>query len=112
MQGNMVGYFSSIQPFLTCGTEDANFQVNYLQQVFKELDARTYALWHEQIDAMPQTLASTHPRDSAALLFAGSWFLSTGQQEKSMQYFRPQYSAQKFHTGQCHMNSNFLSFHY
>ena len=88
MQGNMVGYFSSIQPFLTCGTEDASFQVNYLQQVFKELDARTYALWHEQIDAMPQTLASTHPRDSAALLFAGSWFLSTGQQEKSMQYFR------------------------
>ena len=88
MQGNMVGYFSSIQPFLTCATEDANFQVNYLQQVFKELDARTYALWHEQIDAMPQTLVRTHPRDSAALLFAGSWFLSIGLEEKSMEYFR------------------------
>lgn len=88
MQGNWAGYFSSIQPFLTCETEDAGFAVNYLSQVFKELDARTYALWHEKIDAMPQTLASTHPRDSAALLFAGSWFLSTGQNGKSMEYFR------------------------
>ena len=88
MQGNWVGYFSSIQPFLTCETEDAGFAVNYLSQVFKELDARTYALWHEKIDEMPQTLASTHPRDSAALLFAGSWFLSTGQEQKSMEYFR------------------------
>lgn len=86
--GNNVGYFSSIEKFTRLDNIPAAPKSNYLGKYLELVDGPTYRVWHQQIDAIVDACAQTHPKDSSALVLAGRWFYSTGQKDKGMGYFR------------------------
>ncbi|MBO4605844.1 MAG: tetratricopeptide repeat protein [Bacteroidales bacterium] len=85
--GNYPAYFATVEELVRSGGLHAETKTSYLDRVVDRLDGPTYRVWHNQLDAIMDALAETHPTDSCSLVCAGRWFYSTDQKEKGIAYF-------------------------
>ena len=87
-EGNLLGYFTTVETLVRANGLTADVKSSYIDRVVDRLDAQTYRIWHKQIDGIMDAFVQTHPTDSCALVPAGRWFYSTEQKEKGIAYFK------------------------
>lgn len=87
MQGNMPGFFASLDEMASNPALNPGAKCDYINQILQHIDYNFYHMWGAQLDSLVSKCASTHPADSSALRLAGSWYYGTERKEKGREFF-------------------------
>ena len=88
MRRDYNGFFSTLDRFVKNKNTPTGGKTDYVKAIVQQADPKFLRMFTPQIDTLITHMAETHPSDSATLELAGIWFFSSGNKEKTLEYFK------------------------
>ncbi len=85
-QGNYFLYFRHMEPFLKDGNINSSFKSEYLNKVV--LTPQFVGAFKPQVDSMILSIRQAHPRDSAAIGTAASYYMRSDRRDEALELYR------------------------
>ncbi|MBP5482993.1 MAG: tetratricopeptide repeat protein [Bacteroidales bacterium] len=93
-QRRYADYFQTLEPFFSSEEVPASSKTLYITNLTRSIDPKILQLHREGFDNLVLTTTEVHPADSSVLATAGSYFYTTGREEKAGDWFKA--AADKF----------------
>ena len=82
------GLFSTLGDFVRLKDVDPQMKTQYLSSFFRRMDDRQLKNWSVPLDSLVEASVATHPKDTAVLSLAGSYYYTTERIDRAKELFK------------------------